>query len=125
MVSIILKTVFHRFFGGIFVLCLVCDGYFCISVVSYLATSPSLNSPEEKDYFVGDLENITKKFLKEYGHSIEQYKNNDKETIVNEIINDNITSEEICRAIDSLRTNRSAGIDGIPAESIKAWGPSQ
>ena len=39
-----------------------------------------LDSPEEKDYFVDDLEHIAKHFLKEYDHSTEQHKNNDKET---------------------------------------------
>ena len=35
------------------------------------------------------------------------------------IINDNITTAEVERAIDYLKNNKSPGIDGIPAELIK------
>ena len=35
------------------------------------------------------------------------------------IINDNVTTAEVERAIDYLKNNKSPGIDGIPAELIK------
>ena len=45
---------------------------------------------------------------------------NAHDAIINDILNTNISEEEIKYAITYLKNNKSPGIDGIPAELIKA-----
>ena len=40
--------------------------------------------------------------------------------LIEEILNENVTDAEITFAIDNLKTRKSAGVDGIPAEFINA-----
>ena len=79
-----------------------------------------LNFPKENDYFIDDLENIAIDFLNEYDNCTQRDIDSSNDTIVDEILNNIITSEEVSLAISSLKINRSAGIDGIPAEFVKA-----
>ena len=79
-----------------------------------------LNFPKENDYFIDDLENIAIDFLNEYDNCTQRDIDSSNDTIVDEILNNMITSEEVSLAISSLKINRSAGIDGIPAEFVKA-----
>ena len=44
-----------------------------------------------------------------------------KQSLESQIVNDNFTSHEINQAINSLKRNKSPGIDGIPAEFLKHY----
>ena len=74
-----------------------------------------LNFPKENDYFIDDLKNIAIDFLNEYDNCTQRHIDSSNDVIVDEILNNMITSEEVSLAISSLKINRSAGIDGIPA----------
>ena len=79
-----------------------------------------LNFPKENDYFIDDLANTAIDFLNEYDNWTQRDIDSSNDTIVDEILNNIITSEEVSLAISSLKINRSAGIDGILAVFVKA-----
>ena len=61
------------------------------------------------DYFDDELENAAVEFLTEYDSDCEY--ESAKLSLVEEIINSNFTQEEIICAINSLKPNRSPGIN--------------
>ena len=70
------------------------------------------------DYFDDELENAAVEFLTDYDSG---YKNESGKLLsVKEIINSNYIQKEVISAINSLKPNRSPGIDGVPAEFVKA-----
>ena len=75
-----------------------------------------ISSQQDSDYFDDKLENVAVEFLTEYFCKYES----EKLSLVAEIINSNFTQEEIICAINSLKPNRSPGIDGVPGEFVKA-----
>ena len=75
-----------------------------------------LSSQQDSDYLNDELENAAVEFLTEYVCEYES----EKLSLVEEIINSNFTQEEIICAINSLKQNRSSGIDGVPGEFGKA-----
>ena len=77
-----------------------------------------LSSQQDSDYFDDELENSAVKFLKEYDSDC-KYESG-KLSLVEEIINNNFTQEEVICAINSLKPNRSPRIDGVPAVFVKA-----
>ena len=74
--------------------------------------------PQNAEYFDNDYENMATEFLKQYDNDNKFYTTNI--STVEEILNDNFTVEEIEYAIDCLKTNKTPGLDSIPAEFIKA-----
>ena len=77
-----------------------------------------LSSQQDSDYFDDELENAAVEFLTEYDSDCKYESGN--LSLVEEIINSNFTQEEIICAINSLKPNRSPGIDGVPAEFVSA-----
>ena len=61
-----------------------------------------LNFPKENDYFIDDLENIAIDFLNEYDNCTQRDIDSSNDTIVDEILNNMITSEKVSLAISSL-----------------------
>ena len=74
--------------------------------------------PQNAEYFDNDYENMATVFLKQYDNDNKFYTTNI--STVEEILNDNFTVEEIEYAIDCLKTNKTPGLDSIPAKFIKA-----
>ena len=66
-----------------------------------------------------------KSFDREFGLGI-QIKNHKSQTLserhVNAILDNEITNEEIKKAIDMLQTRKAAGVDEITAEAVKKGG---
>ena len=75
-------------------------------------------SHKNAEYFDNNYENMATEFLKQYDNDNKFYTTNI--STVEEILNDNFTVEEIEYAIDCLKTNKTPGLDSIPAEFIKA-----
>ena len=76
-----------------------------------------IGQPTNEKYFnKKHLEEI-QSFLKEYESSSNLNEGTNHE--INEILNKNFTLEEIEFAIDGLKTNKSPGVDSIPAEFVK------
>ena len=77
-----------------------------------------LSSPEPAEYFDSEYEYTAIDFLEKY--ELENGTVTNNVPLIEEILNENVTDAEITFAIDNLKTRKSAGIDGIPAEFIKA-----
>ena len=75
-------------------------------------------SSEQDVYFDDELEEAALAFLNDYDSGC-KYETREI-SLVERIINSNFTQEEVVLAISSLKPNRSPGIDGVPAEFIKA-----
>ena len=65
-----------------------------------------LKFPKENDYFIDDLENIAIDFLNKYDNCTQRDIDYSNDTIVDEILNNIITSEEVSLAISSLKINQ-------------------
>ena len=90
------------------------------------------NEPD-RDTFANHFETLSKSpsachFDKEYERQalnfLDEYDSVEldiimKQSLESQIVNDNFTSREINQAINSLKCNKSPGIDGIPAEFLK------
>ena len=74
------------------------------------------NKPSKK-YFDKKHLNEIESFLKEYDMRNEFSESNNES--INLILNKDFSIDEINHAIDSLKNNKSPGIDGIPAEFVK------
>ena len=71
---------------------------------------------QTEDSFNSDNEATALKFLHQY--DIGGYVHNS--SFEYNIINDSITNEDTCMAIDCLKNGKSRGTDGIPAEFVKS-----
>ena len=69
------------------------------------------------EYFNYDYENCAIDFLEKYDNG--GIPRHDSDELKLQIINDNFTRNEISDTIDSLKNNKSPGIDLLPAEFIK------
>ena len=95
--------------------------------------SASSEMRNEPDTFANHFETLSKSpsachFDKEYERQapnfLDKYESGEldiimKQSLESQIVNDNFTSHEINQAINSLKRNKSPGIDGIPAEFLK------
>ena len=79
-----------------------------------------LSSPPQNDYFNWAYEADAIKFMREYDSTSGMADTNYGNSAIEEIINSNFTYDEIDSAIEFLKSNKSPGIDNIPAECIKA-----
>ena len=77
-----------------------------------------LSSPEPAEYFDSENEYTAIEFPEKYESENGTVTNN--VPLKEEILNENVTDAEIAFAIDNLKTRKSAGIDGKPAEFIKS-----
>ena len=77
-----------------------------------------LSSEQDVAYFDDELEEAALAFLNDYDSGC-KYETREI-SFVERVINDNFTQEEVVLAISSFKPNRSPGIDGVPAEFIKA-----
>ena len=77
-----------------------------------------LSSEQDGSYFDDELEEAALAFLNDYDSGC-KYETREI-SLVERVINSNFTQEEVVLAISSLKPNRSPGIDGVPAEFIKA-----
>ena len=90
------------------------------------------NGPD-RDMFANHFESLSKSpsachFNKEYERQaldfLKRYDSGEldiymKQNLVSQIVNENFTPNEIHRAINSLKSNKSPGLDRIPAEFLK------
>ena len=76
-----------------------------------------LRSPPQNDYFNWAYEAGA---MREYDSTSGKADTNYGNSAIEEIINSNFTYDEINSAIEFLKSNKSPGIDDIPAEFIKA-----
>ena len=76
-----------------------------------------LSSPNPTEYFNPKYESIAIEFIKKYDAEQDTVQN--YTSLIEEILNKNITEAEIRFAFDKLKTKKSAGIDGLPAEFLK------
>ena len=85
-------------------------------------TTPK-SSPISQDDFLIHFKMLMKKCTREidikHNNFIENYINENKDTIFNEL-NFTITEKEIINAIYSLKSNKSPGYDGMPNELLKS-----
>ena len=86
------------------------------SLVEFTEYFQKLSENQQADYFDYTYERDAIKFLHQYDN---MYSDKSRNNVELEIINSNFTEEEIIRAINYLRNNKSPGLDGIPAEIIK------
>ena len=77
-----------------------------------------LSSEQDVAYFDDELEEAALAFLNDYDSGC-KYETREI-SLVERVINSNVTQEEVVLAISSLKPNRSPGIDGVPVEFIKA-----
>ena len=77
-----------------------------------------LSSEQDVAYFDDELEEAALAFLNDYDSGC-KYETREI-SLVERVINSNFTQEEVVLAISSLKPNRSPGIDGVPAEFVKA-----
>ena len=75
------------------------------------------SNPIEREYFDNDYMKKVREFLKQYDQNYNPYSK--PRDIELDIFNSNFGLDEVNHAIESLRNNKSAGIDCIPAEFIK------
>ena len=75
-----------------------------------------LSAPQPKDYLISTMENEAKNLFCNYVQVVFPVKND----MAYNIINDNFTIQETDHCIDSLKNNKSPGVDGITAELLKS-----
>ena len=79
-----------------------------------------LSTPIEKDYFKQDHLTKVQEFLKNYDESDGHVIESDQNDLVRDLLNRNFDNDEVEAAINSLKNNKSPGVDSIPSEFIKA-----
>ena len=78
-----------------------------------------LSKPSNDNTFNASFLNTAEKFLNAYDSSPPENYKNSSESIESEILNSNFSKEEVIRAIDRLKTGKSAGVDAVPGDFIK------
>ena len=86
-------------------------------IANFIIGFKDLSSSNPTEYFNPEYESIATEFNKKYDAEQNTVQNNT--SLIEEILNENITEAKIKFAFDKLKTKKSACIDGLPAEFLK------